>query len=34
MLCIGMTNCRRVSTDKRPLEVVAQDIVYRALIKS
>jgi CubicO group peptidase (beta-lactamase class C family) len=31
ILCVGMTHRRRVSTDMRPLEVVAQEIVYRAL---
>jgi len=31
LLCVGMTHRRRVSTDMRPLEVVAQEMVYRAL---
>jgi CubicO group peptidase (beta-lactamase class C family) len=31
LLCVGMTHRRRVSTDMRPLEVVAQELVYRAL---
>jgi CubicO group peptidase (beta-lactamase class C family) len=31
ILCVGMTHRRRVSTDMRPLEVVAQEMVYRAL---
>ena len=31
ILCVGMTHRRRVATDMRPLEVVAQEIVYRAL---
>ena len=31
ILCVGMTHRRRVSTDMRPLEVVAQEMIYRAL---
>lgn len=32
ILCVGMTHRRRVSTDMRPLEVLAQEMVYRALL--
>jgi CubicO group peptidase (beta-lactamase class C family) len=31
IICIGMTHRRRIVADLRPLEVVAQEIVYRAL---
>jgi CubicO group peptidase (beta-lactamase class C family) len=31
ILCVGMTHCRRVATDMRPPQVVAQEMVYRAL---
>ena len=31
ILCIGMTNRQRIRTDLRPPEVVAQELVYRAL---
>lgn len=31
LLCVGMTNARRVGAEKRPPEVVAQELVYRAL---
>lgn len=33
ILCIGMTNRRRIPSDPRPPEVVAQEIVYRSLCK-
>jgi CubicO group peptidase (beta-lactamase class C family) len=31
LLCIGMTHCRRFASEKRPPEVVAQELIYRAL---
>lgn len=31
MLCVGMTHCRRYASEKRPPEVVAQELIYRAL---
>lgn len=31
ILCIGMTHRQRIATDMRPPEVVAQELVYRAL---
>jgi CubicO group peptidase (beta-lactamase class C family) len=31
ILCIGMTNRARIHTDTRPPEIVAQELVYRAL---
>lgn len=31
ILCIGMNNRQRIFTDARPTEVVAQELVYRAL---
>lgn len=31
ILCVGMTNRQRINTDLRPPEVVAQELIYRAL---
>lgn len=31
ILCVGMTNRQRIHTDTRPPEIVAQELVYRAL---
>ncbi len=31
VLAVGMTHCRRFGSEKRPPEVIAQELIYRAL---